>query len=208
MPGGGTERAISNTVNMLASESFLDISIYSLCSDGNSVPYYTFKKCKIHHLNLPPLQKSFLCKIKWYIKAIIKLRNLFLMVDSTIFLSYGHNVSILMPFVKRSCLKAYACEHINFDTIPSANRLLMRLVYPLLDGVLVLSETAKRKMKNLNNHLYVIPNSISFSSNHSSTLTDKRMIMLGRLSQEKGYERLVPIAKYLSYKYPDWEICI
>ena len=32
--------------------------------------------------------------------------------------------------------------------------------------------------------------------------------MVGRLSKEKGYERLVPIAKKLLTDFPDWQINI
>lgn len=204
---GGTERAIVNTVNMFQQLSDIDITVVSITEKSGNKPYYELKShCQIFYLN-EPFKASFK-KIRWYGIVKRKLKKIFFDVKPNIVLSYGHNISIMLPFIRRKNIRYYACEHINFYSIPFLHRLIIRILYPFLDGLVVLSESAKRKMNGLNSNIYIIPNTLSFTSEKLAKLEAKRLIMIGRLSPEKGLERLVPIAKYLKKNYPDWSIFV
>ena len=120
----------------------------------------------------------------------------------------GHNINAVIALLKNKNHKVIGCEHINYHTIPKFSKLLMRASYPHLDAVVVLSEQAKINIKPLNDNVGVIPNAIPFQTDKVASLEKPTIIMVGRLSPEKGYERVVPIAKYLQTSAPEWQIKI
>lgn len=203
---GGTERAIANLYKMCSNEVYF--SILSICSKNEDNNPYDINKNNIINMGIIELQTTLIGKIKWYINCVNKINKYLKTHHYDFILTYGHNMSIMSPFLKSRGAKKFACEHINFDTIPSVSKFIMRLSYPLLNGVIALSSTAKKKMTCLNKNIFIIHNCNSFYSEVRSNLNSKRIIMIGRLSAEKGYERLVPIAKYISLHYPDWRIDI
>lgn len=54
----------------------------------------------------------------------------------------------------------------------------------------------------------VIPNPITFTIDHLSDCTNKRVISVGRLNEQKGYERLVDAWKIVAERHLDWELNI
>jgi glycosyltransferase involved in cell wall biosynthesis len=110
--------------------------------------------------------------------------------------------------VKRnSKTKIIACEHIVYSSIPKVSRLFMKLTYRFLDKIVVLSEAANHSFNKYSN-VVIIPNAVPFKTEKVSQLVEKQILMIGRLSTEKGLERLVSIAIRLKQKFPDWKIII
>lgn len=58
------------------------------------------------------------------------------------------------------------------------------------------------------NNIRVIPNFIDDSSKARSSLSSKRVISVGRLEYQKGYDRLIKAWKAVNSKCPDWRLCI
>lgn len=56
------------------------------------------------------------------------------------------------------------------------------------------------KLKNL----YVIPNALPFISEITSTCDNKKVISVGRLSPEKGYDLLIEAWNLVALRHPDW----
>lgn len=52
----------------------------------------------------------------------------------------------------------------------------------------------------------IIPNSLPFYTEESSSLDKKRIITVGRLSEQKGFDLLVSAWSFITKKHPDWEI--
>lgn len=208
IPNGGTERAISNLIHILSSDERYIINIISLSSNPDEKPAFDFGNAIIYHLGLHDLRQNFLNKIVWYIIALKNLIPIIKMISPDIILGYGHNINVLLPFIKIKKIKLYGCEHINYDTIPYSSKIIMKFIYPFLDGIIVLSKTAKQKYARLNKKICIIPNALSFFQLKPALLDCKRIIMIGRLSKEKGYERLIPIAHKLRERYPLWNIDI
>lgn len=174
----------------------INTTIISISSKDNEVPAFEMSS-PIIHMGMDPLSYSQFGKIKWYLKVIPSLARLVKKLNPDIILSVGHNISFMMPFISKRRI-VYACEHIDFTTIPKISKLLIKIAYSKLSGIIVLSETAKRKIKSINKNIMVIPNSISIKSLHPLLRNDIfQLIMVGRISQEKGFERIIPIAKEL-----------
>lgn len=204
---GGTERAIATTVNFMIKEDELQPIVISLSSTNIQDSYFDIN-ADIIHCSLPSLKKSIIGRIKWYNEALMRVKTIVRESKKTdIIFSYGHNISIILPFIYTQARK-YACEHINYHSIPRMSQLCMRVCYPKLDGIIALSFTAKNKLNSLNDNIIIIPNSIPFKVNCNVHSKNHTIIMVGRISSEKGYDRLVPIIKELKTKIPDWKIDI
>mgnify|MGYP003306338864 CR=1 FL=1 len=200
---GGTERAVINLANILVKK--YDVTILSLQSKKKESPYFAInEKVKIQHLEICDIPSNIFYKLKWQKIVYEKLTKI--MKSNSIVIGTGHNINVLLPFLKK--IKRIACEHIQLDSIPKSHRIIMRLLYPLNDALVVLSNSAYEKYKNYNRNIQLIPNSLPFEIGDSSTLLHKRIIMVGRLSHEKGYDRILKIATYISENYPEWSIHI
>ena len=205
---GGTERAVSNLANMLSGH--YHVSVVSLCStEKNDLYFYLEDSVDVLHLGMPELDTNIYSKVKWFYSVYKKVDQLKL--NNSILIGTGHNINLLLPFWKRKNVKVVGCEHIQFDSISWFYRLIILPFYLLLNAIVVLSHSAEKKLKQhmaaLKN-IFVIPNSLSFIPLKTSDLTIKRIIMVGRLSPEKGYERVVRIASFMQRKFPDWNIVI
>lgn len=207
IPNGGSERAISNLSRILTDIDGIKHKIVSVCSNTNQKCAFEFLG-EVIHLDLGNLKNNVLRKIIWYRRAIPRLKKVINTENPDIVLSVGHNISIMLPFITHKNCRTYACEHIAFDTIPYIYRLIIYKVYPHLSGVIVLSNNAKYKMNGVNQNIIVIPNCLTFNPTTTTTLDNKSIIMVGRISKEKGYDRLIPIAEGLKREISDWHINI
>ncbi len=208
IPGGGTERAISNMVAIFHSIGIKDINIISISSRNTDTPFFNFD-ASISHLGFNPLPSAFLKKIKWYFNVLLKLRSHLKNLQFDIIFSDGHNTAPLLYLSKFNAKRIYSCEHIAFHTIPKINRFLLKFIYPKLNGIIVLSHKAAELLKPYNRSIYVIPNSICANGiNCNTSDTNKSLIMVGRISDEKGYERIIPIAARIKKELPNCHIDI
>lgn len=58
---------------------------------------------------------------------------------------------------------------------------------------------------NLNN-IVVIPNPLPFNGSEQSTLINKKVLVVGKQSYQKGYDRLLDIWSLVSKKFPNWTL--
>lgn len=90
------------------------------------------------------------------------------------------------------------------NKIVKANRKLDRLVLVSRD----LTQFYKEKLINTDCHCVYIPNTVDKIPLKTSLLIEKRLISVGRLSQEKGYMDLLKIYERLVKHNPDWSLDI
>lgn len=69
----------------------------------------------------------------------------------------------------------------------------------------VLTEQNKQEWKTLNN-LRVIPNPLSFYPKESSSLENKKVICVGKISYQKGQDLIVAAWEQVWKKHPDWNL--
>lgn len=200
---GGTERAIINLANMLVSNYYVEIisfhnnqnkitTFYDLDSRVNLVSF----QLKIDSVLINSINNYF------YLKRFIKKNK----PDVLIGTWYG--INMILPFFKKKNIKVIGCEHSDFNTTPFFIKKVANYIYPHLNSIVVLSEMAKAKLINHNRNVTVIPNSLPFKVENVSELVNKRILMVGRLVEVKGYERVITLAKTLQVNYPDWKIDI
>lgn len=202
---GGTERATINLANMITDGK--TVYIISIAGPGE-VFFPLSKEVNTVFLNLSDVPKPIKSKPLWYFNFYNKLKRVLSDLKPDFIIGEGHNISVLLPLANKVKAKTLALEHIDFTSLPPLSRYLMSLTYKKLDAVVVLSETAKKKIMHLNSHVEIIPNSLPFQSSESAALKKKQLVMVGRISKEKGYERIIPIASQMTVDFPEWNILI
>lgn len=202
---GGTERAAVNLVNMLSASH--EVHIISAGKSGQTF-FPVEPSVNVEFLDFCSIPVAKVAKLSWFAKLTGKLKGRLREINPDIIVGEGHNINSLIPLVKSVNAKTIACEHIDFDTIPRSSKMLIRTLYPKLNAVVALSDIAAGKIAGINDNIVVIPNSLPFYSEQKADLSNEKIIMVGRLSKVKGYERIIPVAKKLMNDYPTWEINI
>lgn len=75
------------------------------------------------------------------------------------------------------------------------------------DAFVVLTDQDAANWKQFKN-VFVIPNALPFIPKKSSNCENKKVISVGRLSFEKGYDSLIEAWKIVTSQHPDWELDI
>ena len=111
---------------------------------------------------------------------------------------------------KKSCIKI-GWEHNHYHNNNRYAQKVIRSVKDLDYLILVSAELEKfysNKLKKYKCMCVYIPNYIENIPIKSSSLKEKRLISVGRLSPEKGYLDLLKIYRKIVEKYPDWKLDI
>lgn len=203
----GTERAVTNLANILVKYGEYEVTIFSCFSASNLSPCFELNKdVKVIHLDLKFSSK--LKKVISYIKIIKKINSFIRTNSYDVLLGTTHAYNCLLCLVKNT-VKKIACEHMSYNACPRFSRLLRRIAYKKLDAVVVLTKADSKNYKFIKStKLHIIPNSLSFVCSKPSTLSNKRIIAVGRLTKQKGFDMLIDIAFLLKKRIPEWKIDI
>lgn len=203
---GGTERAATNIANILSSD--YKVNMLSLTDQLNKSLYYINPQVNIIYNGVTIKFDNILGKIEWSYKSYNIISKIIRNYDIDIVIGLSHNVNTIISMINIRDVKTIGCEHIDYNSIPKNSRSIIEKTYPKLNSLVMLSEHARKSVKHLNNNVVIIPNSLSFESNTVSKLVNPKILMVGRLSKEKGYERVIPLSKYLLENHPTWSIHI
>lgn len=102
-------------------------------------------------------------------------------------------------------------EHLHHGVYSQDIRAVMRKLYPRLDLYVALTERDGQKWaRMLGDGVRVIdvPNAVPDTGEGTAPLTEKVVLASGRLSFQKGFDRLVPVWREVSAKHPDWTLRI
>ena len=226
---GGTERIVSEKANHLADVFGYDVSIICYEQRNDSPNFYSLSE-KVNQINLGlqfnTLYRYYFLKRIWK-KIIIRnclkkrLSSYVKKISPDILIGITH---FRADFVCATNSKAKIIieSHIPRSFIENTydNKYYLVNIYKRLydmryfhviekkaDTIITLTE-GDHKQWNKAKHIQTIPN---FSDMHVSQLSDcrkKRVITIGRLSKEKGYDRLLNIWKSVVDKHPSWQLDI
>lgn len=201
---GGTERAVTNLANLLINK--YEVCIVSLYHPASShLQFKLNEDVKIAYLNLE-VPKNIVQRNFQYLKLVNILRKHIVTTTTDFLISTAHSVSFILPLVVLfRKTKSIAAEHIARRSLPFVSKLLQRISYPFIDIVVVLSPSAKENY-SFCKKTYIIPNSLPFSSILKSKQNNKVIISVGRISVEKGIDRLIDVALKLRDDIDGWKI--
>ena len=108
--------------------------------------------------------------------------------------------------VNRENFRNLVVSHNNIVTNILSKVWMLQLIFKLkkLSAFVVLCNEEKEKWVELNN-IVVINNPLPFYPIESSNLSSHKVIAVGRLTYQKGFDRLIKAWKYVTDKFPDWE---
>lgn len=200
----GIERAVINSVNGLIKTGKYDISIISIFTDNSDYPAYLLdKNVKLIHLRI---NKG--SKYAWYIKFVKAIRKVIKNESIRYVIGTTHGINSCLGSVRKNS-KVIGCEHFNYDSCSKIMRFSKYITYPKLDALVLLTiPDSKRYFYVGENKLYVIPNIVSFQTEDNAKFDAKRIIAVGRLSRQKGFDYLIQVAKKLKNEIPEWQIDI
>ena len=187
----GSERVTSIIANNLAEKGY-DITILSIC--GNGTCYYPLnKKISIYTLIEQPdadNRKLFL-KILCRLARFYKNNKADICID--VFAALSIYTLILKKFFK---FKNISWEHFNYNINTGMNKLGRKLACRFSDQIITLTETDKKYYQDnnkINGKIDYIYNPSPYQVIRKIPEKDNFIISIGRLTYQKGFDRLVDI---------------
>jgi glycosyltransferase involved in cell wall biosynthesis len=224
------ERVTSTKANFLAEAPGFDISIVTTEQMGRPVFYPLSPKIHLYHLDIGIHEnfgkESYIRKcISRYLKTKEYKRKLTKLLFeirpditvSTLGLDIGFINEIKDGSIKIGELhfpgnfRELMAGKLSKNPIPNFVAKIrtqeMRRKCARLSRLAVLTNEEKSFWKGSDN-ISVIPNPLPFSSGKISNSEQKKIIAVGRLAYEKGFDLLIEAWKVVYAKHPDWELTI
>lgn len=216
---GGMERVLINRVNYLK-ENFNNECIIITTDQNNQGPFFKLNKEIIHEdleINYFLNQGSFFKKVIIYLKKQRqhkkRLEKVIEKYNPDIIISMGNDDKYILPYINKD-IKIILEHHFEKNFLfkepqnlfyKLKNYIFLKKEEKLLnkyDEFLVLTKEDKEQYKN--NKVKVISNPLSFYPKNISQLKNNKVISVGRLEYQKGYDLLIKVWKKVVDKYPNW----
>jgi len=205
---GGMERVLLNKVRYLVEKMGWEILIVTT-DQHNRPPFYPFPaEVRMVDLGINYSEdntKGTLAKVRGYLKRRTQhkkaLTTLLMQERANIVVSLYPSESSFLPDIKDGSKKVLELHYCKFFRLQYGRKGLMGLIdlyrtrlderlVRRFDRFVVLTEEDKGYWGNLPN-IEVIPNAALFIAPRYSTQNEKRVIAVGRLDYQKGFDRLI-----------------
>ena len=202
---GGLERVLSVKASLLADKYDYEVTILGL-NAGNDTPFYEFSpNIKQVSIRVSGNPLKYIHQYRTGIQKVVDqiqpdiisvcddgLKGFFVptLISTKAKIIYERHASILLN--TSSSLKGLIV------------RVLMKCQTKKFDRFVVLTPSNIKEWKG--NNIIAIPNPLSFSSELTSTLQNKKVMAVGSHSYNKGYDLLLDSWRKIEEKYPDWEL--
>lgn len=229
---GGAERIISEKMNYLAQKFGYDISVITCYQDPAAMPnaYYLSDEVKQIDLNIPyysqykyKYPQRLWVKYSMHRELCRKLKNEILSIDPDVLIGLGYFMGDYVSSIKCKASKIIESHEARIFTMSDRglNRYWVSKLYMMIyrhfyfktiekraDVVVTLTNGDAKEWRKAK-RVVVIPNYTMMRPATQSYNTDsKRVIAVGRLEWQKGYDNLIKIWKKVSDKHPDWDLAI
>lgn len=217
---GGSERVWIERLNYLSENTDYQLYLITTDQDKRKIFYEVNSKISLIDLDInyyKDKELNFIKRIfqfkKKQKKHLKKLEKVLDEIQPDIVIGHGTEEKWLLPYFKGK-YKIILEHHLEKNFLKkSAKNILYKLkadyfIYKekklinIYDEFLVLTEQDKEQWNN--NKIKVIPNPLPFYSTEVSSLKNKKIISIGRLEKQKGYDILIDAWNIISKKYPNW----
>ncbi len=219
---GGKERVLTNKVNYLLEYFDFEICIVTTDQFRRKDFFEINKEIERIDLNInyfKDKRKNFLLRIPLFLFKNflhkIRLKKIIIQYNPDIVISLGDEETFFLPKIKQN-KKIIREHHFNkeYRKFQSKNRSIIYKIKAILythrdekfikkyDEFIVLTEEDKKQWNN--KKIKVIPNFLNNVPEKVSECNSKKIISVGRLDYQKGYDVLIDVWNIISKKYPDW----
>lgn len=102
-------------------------------------------------------------------------------------------------------------EHVNYAVRREPIKGAIRRYYPLLDLLLVLTAADREKYRELFGdrvRVELVPNAVPPAAGPPSSSSGTTVLAAGRLTPQKGFDRLIPAFARVAERHPEWKLRI
>lgn len=209
---GGLERVLSIKASYLAENMGYEVHIVSL-NQGDLPFFFQFSERIQHHDIL--VSGSFFSYIKRYCLGLRNIVNI-IKPDVISVCDDGLKGFFLPIILGKPCPMIYERHvskniEIKKDKIGITTKLKSKLIFYLMN---FLAETYSRFVVLTKgntqewqiNNIEIIPNPLTFYPEQSSSLTNKKVIAVGKQSYQKGYDRLLQSWQIVHENFKEWNL--
>lgn len=193
----GTERVACNLANLFFEKLGYHVDILNRDTSFDEVAYRLNSNIGVYALNGNYM--SFYFKVQDYIN---KNKPDYLIVHNM------GRLSLLCSFLKKNDTKIISFEHGAFDNRPSWVKFFSKLVYRSIDTIITLTKQDELNYKDWNKNVVSIFNVSPFSVTAISSLRDKDIISVGRLTYQKNFQALLQAWTMIQSQIGDWRLKI
>jgi len=201
---GGAERVLTTLANYLLTIGY-QVSILIFTKEE---PFYdihpSVKLIRTDHVSD---KKGLFSKLKFIFTRVHLLRKIFKSENPDIVVSFITIMNIYsIVAAKLARKKIIVSEHTNYTVFEkSTTGLIRKLIYPLADFVVVLTNYDKDKYTFVKN-IRVIKNPLVLSNNHTNCVREKIILGVGTLIPLKGFDMLIQAFDKLEEN--EWKLII
>lgn len=201
----GTERAVTNLANSLAADGTYAVEIVSAMSRPGDAPAYPLENAvAVRHLAVNQAERPgtrYMHLIR-ACRACVRTDHVDIIAGTT------HALNCLLLCMGRK-VKKIAWEHMSYNACPLPSRLIRRCVYPFLSGVVTLTNAdAEHYAFVRKKKLHVIPNVSLFRYAEPIDASAKRIVAIGRLTRQKGFDLLIQVIEAIRSGLDGWSVDI
>ena len=203
---GGTERVSTVIANELRKDAELNISFLSLW-ENHKESFYDIDK-SIDRSVLYKKETTGIYHLLGYIlrtRKFVKKNKIDILIDID-----GILDMYSIPALKGLKTKLISWEQFNYYQHPYVNyrKRTRKLAAKHADAIVVITKEDKGYYKQnlrINNRIEQIYNPMTIENDNSSYNIDSKTILsVGRITEQKGFDMLVDVAKLVFDKHPDW----
>ncbi len=229
---GGAERIISEKMNYMATHWGYDVSIITCYQFPETMPNSYYLSDNVRQINLcitSHLRYNYSYPkrlwIEWKYSRLLrsKLEEAVNSINPDIIIGLGYTTADVVCKLKCKAVKiiesheariytksSYLYE--NYSSIQKyyyklSRRQYLHTIDKKADVVVTLTKDDAQNWKKAK-RVETIPNFSTMSISKLSDCESKRVIAVGRLEWQKGYDRLIDIWTLVSKKHPDWQLDI
>ncbi|GHT24685.1 glycosyl transferase [Bacteroidia bacterium] len=227
---GGIERVISGKANYLADALGYDVTIIT-ANQGDKPNFYPFSTkikfidlgIKYDELEQYPFLKRLVEQIKKRKQHSSRLSEVLKKIKADIVISTYSYEYTLLPSIrdgsKRICEFHFSQEYRQIENRYNRQSFFTKLFSGMAerrkylfidryDKFVVLTQSDLKSWENNHPNVTQIYNILPFKPEQSADLDAKRIISVGRLTTQKGFNRLIEAFRLVNQSHPDWHLDI
>lgn len=202
---GGVERVVATLSDYFEKEYNYSVEIISVYkSKRNRLSFDFNDNVKITYLNYDESWNGFIHDFKYQYKIFSKILT---NIDVDVLFTMYTSVNVIVGLLKNKLnYKVIPCQHGQYYYDSKGWNILKRIIYRKLDILVSLTERDKEIYEKFIKDVRVIPNSVPFKREYLYDKYSKKIVSIGRLSEEKSISYLIDGFNLICNKNPQWKL--